>query len=229
MWKQAWTECVAFVFPARCLGCDQITEEERPLCSVCEPLVDWLDTACPRCARPLSTSSVPCGACQLAPPPFSSTRSLALYGGPIGEALRRLKFGSRPDVAEPLGKLLGRLFVPIDVDLIVPVPLSSERLAERGYNQAQLLSCAMRRRLPLAIRALRRERPTARQAQLPIGARRQNVRGVFVADAKRVRDRCVLLVDDVLTTGETARSCARALLDAGARRVDVLTAARAMP
>lgn len=224
-----WGEVLHWFFPARCCGCDRVLETDIALCDECALLIEWLTAACRRCAQPIAAGPGICLACLAAPPPFASARSLALYGGPIADGLRRLKFGDRPDVAEPFGRLLGALRLPLDLDAIVPVPLANDRLAERGYNQAALLARAMRRRLPLWDHALRREKTTLRQARLPLDARRRNVRGVFGADASLVRGRAVLLVDDVMTTGETARACTRALLDAGARRVDVLTAARAVP
>lgn len=222
---------VALLFPTRCLGCDRGVADADELCAGCAPLVEWLVAACPRCARPLpsSRSSTSCLACLAAPPRFATARAVAIYGGPIAQALGRLKFGGRADVAEPLGRLLGRLPLPLDSELVVPVPLADERLAGRGYNQAQLLGQAMGRRLPIAPTALRRRHATRAQAKLPSLARQRNVADVFVADPRQVTGRAVVLVDDVLTTGATARACTEALQAAGARRVDVLTAARAVP
>lgn len=229
MLQQAWSEVLHFLFPARCLGCDRVLAEPAPWCATCAPLVELLRLACPRCALPLGHPAAACGRCLVAPPPFASARSLALYGGPMTEALGRLKFGQRPDVAEPLGRLLATVPCPADAELVVPVPLARDRLAERGYNQAQLLARGLRARLPIVDAALRREHATARQARLPSRARRRNVHEVFVAAPQLVRARRVLLVDDVMTTGATAASATRALLAAGAARVDVLTAARAVP
>lgn len=123
--------------------------------------------------------------------------------------------------------------------VVVPVPLHPTRERERGFNQAELLACGMVRRVNrerpspgvgVDNRCLRRTRATATQAGLTLHARRENVRGVFaVARPEAVRDRVVVLVDDVLTTGATLSECARVLKRARALKVVALTLARATP
>jgi ComF family protein len=156
-------------------------------------------------------------------------------------AIHALKYGRRPAVAHPLGRLMadigGRLTAaaagacaPADVvDAIVPVPLHPGRAAERGFNQAELLAapCADRWGVPLLTRALARLRPTRPQTELDAPARRANVAGAFgVARPEQVEGRRLLLVDDVLTTGATVAAAARALRAAGAETVGVLVLAR---
>ena len=110
-------------------------------------------------------------------------------------------------------------------DAVVPVPLHPSRRRERGFNQAEDLANHIG--LPV-VRALKRTRHTATQTVLPAAERQANVAGAFVAarQARDIRDRAVLLIDDVRTTGATLEACAKALRDAGAREVCALTAAR---
>ena len=110
--------------------------------------------------------------------------------------------------------------------ILVPVPLHPSRGAERGFNQADLLAAAVARPLGLrVIGGLVRLRDTPPQTGLSAAARRRNVAGAFQS-SRRFTGLDVVLVDDVLTTGATARACAKALRRAGARRVGLLTAAR---
>ncbi|NOY97766.1 MAG: ComF family protein [Chloroflexi bacterium] len=117
------------------------------------------------------------------------------------------------------------------VDAVIPVPLGKKRFRERGYNQVGLIAHPLALALGwnYAPRALTRVRETASQVGLSAGERRENVRGAFAADVRRVRDRRVLVMDDVATTGATLAACAQALLDGGAREVFALTVARALP
>jgi ComF family protein len=132
-------------------------------------------------------------------------------------------------LARPLAAFLERA-VPIDqiVDAVVPVPLHWRKRWERGFNQADLLACyvARKRGVPV-LRVLRRKRATAVQAGLASAGRRRNVAGAFalIADAQ-IADRKILLIDDVMTTGATASTCASVLKRGGARSVSLVTLAR---
>jgi ComF family protein len=151
----------------------------------------------------------------------------------------QLKFQRRERLGKRLGALLKPLWESLELQnsLLVPVPLHPARQRERGYNQAELLAQGLARSLRqtareprVEIRCLRRIRPTLPQTGLNLTARRENVRGVFaVARPEKVRDRSVVLIDDVMTTGATLAACAAVLKKAGARRVCALTLARATP
>lgn len=206
--------------PPSCAGCDAPIADAAVFCSDCAR------TAAPyveRSPRGAAGSSAAAGVDLVAFAPF---------GGSVAEGIRRFKYGDRPDLARPLGRLLlgAAREAGMSVDLVVPVPLHPRRLAERGYNQAALLAAHVADGLPasLAPRALCRVRSTAQQAQLPRDLRLQNVVGAFrVRAPERVQRRRVALVDDVATTGATLAACREALLGAGAASVTYLVLATA--
>jgi ComF family protein len=157
-------------------------------------------------------------------------------------ALHALKYDELLPAARPLGKMLAQAIAKLASDaptelLVVPVPLHRSKLAARGFNQARLLSLHALKflrkshpawRLTLASTTLMRLRETASQAGLTPHQRRLNVRGAFlVSEPATVTARHVLLVDDIFTTGATARAASQALLKAGAASVWVATLARA--
>lgn len=117
-----------------------------------------------------------------------------------------------------------------DVDMLVPVPLGEKRLRERGYNQVGLVArpLAYETGLLYAPQSLRKTRDTRSQVGLSVAQRRENVHNAYQADPGLVKQKSVLVMDDVATTGSTLQSCADALLSAGAREVYALTIARAL-
>jgi ComF family protein len=117
------------------------------------------------------------------------------------------------------------------IDLVVPIPLGKKRRRERGYNQVALVAMPLAASLewPYVPQALKRTRDTRSQVGLSYEERRENITNAFVADARLVRDRAVLLMDDVATTGATLSAAASALNAAGARKIFALTLARALP
>jgi ComF family protein len=199
-----------------------------PLCAACDQRLACRAVFCPACAA----SVVRLPHRRPREDALFSLLAFAAFGGSIATALRRLKYGDRPDIAAPLGDLLRFTArgARLSADVVVPVPLHPARLAERGYNQAALLASAVAWELgaPLSARALRRTRATAQQARLDRERRRDNVAGAFSVHAPGgVRGRRVVLVDDVTTTGSTLTACAGALVEAGAATVTALVVAQA--
>jgi ComF family protein len=154
---------------------------------------------------------------------------VAFYDGIVLEAIHRLKYQRQIIYAKFLAQLLAASPARegiAETDLLVPVPLHPRRLRWRGFNQALLLARAFPD-IPLGRDILVRRRPTRPQLKLSPEERRTNVKGAFlVSDPVVVAGKSVLLLDDVYTTGATAKECARALCQAGAGRVEVLTVAR---
>jgi ComF family protein len=196
----------------------------RPSCSSCDAELRRAAVFCGSCAEAF-VEAEPCSIGDV------DVHAAGLYGGPLARAIQRLKFGDRPDLARPLGELLRRLVVErgLEVDLIAPVPIPSARLVTRSYNQAALLARRVAGSTSARVEATLLARLDAgpRQVELGRSERLKNAAASFVVERpERLADRHVLLVDDVVTTGATARGCARALLTAGATRVTVLALAR---
>ena len=183
-----------------------------------------------------------CRACRLAPPPFVRAVSYGVYQGRMREAIHALKYDHLHPAAKGLGGMLAEAIAqlageaPAEV-LVIPVPLHRSKFAQRGFNQSRSLAVQalqfLRRthpqwRLTLAPSTLMRLRATDTQAGLTPRQRRLNVRGAFsVSDPSLVAAQHILLIDDILTTGATARAAAQTLLKAGAASVWVATLARA--
>jgi ComF family protein len=196
---------------------------------------------CAACDARIHLSDTWCESCRASFPPIPPPRTVAglrvcaayQYAGPIAEAVRRFKFGPRPDLARPLSELLEPLLERLELDAeqrIVPVPLHPRRLAERGFNQAALLARRIARRTPARFLplSLSRVRYTAAQAQLGRAERLSNAEHAFVARSEQLCGRRIVLVDDVLTTGATALACSEALQQAGARLCAVLVIAQSL-
>lgn len=184
-----------------------------------------------------------CRPCRLAPPPFVRAVSFGPYAGRMRDAIHALKYDGLTPVARRLGRMLAQAIAQLEPDspagfLVVPVPLHRSKSLHRGFNQARLLAtgalAALRASHPswqmrLAATTVLRQRATESQAGLTPRQRRLNVRGAFdVPNPQAVAGMNVLVVDDIMTTGATARSIAQALLRAGAANVWVATLARAM-
>ncbi len=225
------------VLPPRCLRCGADVAQSGALCPDCWDGLTFLsDPQCQRCGVPFETEPAEdaiCGACAARPPVFDRARAVFAYDDASRDLILGFKHSDRTDAAPGLGRWLCRAGEGLirSADVIAPVPLHHWRLVRRRYNQSALLARSVARRtgVPVVYDLLRRDRATPSQGGLGRGARRRNVANAFSVSARRrgfVSDRRVLLVDDVLTTGATAESCARALTQAGAAAVDVLTVAR---
>ncbi len=225
----------AAVFPSACVVCRQsLTRPTRgPLCGACLAALPRHAVPICLCGQPLVGGQLLCARCRRGRNPLTAGTSLGPYEGSLRDALQALKYRGRRRVAAQLAEALWqqspaqRLF--LDDPLLVPVPLHGPRWRERGYNQAELLARAFGRLsgAVCAARVLVRTRSTVSQTNLTAAARRVNMAGAFgVRRGRLVSGRVVVLVDDVYTTGATARECARMLRRAGAREVRVVTIAR---
>ena len=171
-----------------------------------------------------------CGSCMTSPLPVDWTEAWGSYRGSFEKVLQAFKFKRHDFFAAPLAELLEgalRDRGDLDFDAIVPVPMHRAKLRKRGYNQAELLARSLGKRIGIRYERalLAKTRDLGAQSKLPRSERAANVHGAFLA-SPRAASRRILLVDDVITTGETIRACAQALLDAGAKSVAAAVVAK---
>ncbi len=227
LYRLFWT-AIDWLYPPTCPGCQKSGER---WCADCQRSISRLgDQICPICGD-LSPAGSLCPRCSASKPPFDALRSWGIYAGPLREAIHQLKYQKNIGLGECLAAHLVQAFREAgwQVDLVCPVPLSTARLQERGYNQAAELARPLALALGIAYRpkSITRIRETRPQVGLNALERQQNISNAFRADEKTVQGRSVLMIDDVATTGATLSSCADALRSAGARQVYGLTLARA--
>ncbi len=213
------------IFPPRCVTC------RRPgdwFCAECQAQVHRIfPPLCQRCGRPLTEPN--CPHCRHMPLHLDGLRAVGFFENPLREAIHRFKYQSRPELGVTLARLLDEYLAEncLPVDGIVPVPLHRDRERARGFNQSLILASelAARKGMPLWYNVIERKKPTRPQVDLNLQSRIENMRDAFdvVGD---VRNRRILLVDDVCTTGATLDACGLALKQAGAQSVWGLALAR---
>lgn len=220
---------------------DAVKKQSMTLCGRCGEALDMEGV---RFAGQFPVEGLLCSPCRMAPPEFDRAVSYAAYEDELREMVHLLKYERMRTVAKPLGGFLARAIEMLEFEvgkelLVVAVPLFPSKERERGYNQAVLLADAalaeLKRSTPewklqATHGVIRRVKDTRSQFELTPKGRRRNLQGAFaVSDGSMLRGREVLLVDDIYTTGATARACSRVLLQAGASKVWVATASRAQP
>ncbi len=208
------------------------------LCVGCREDLPYQKQACQRCALPLhgvhdddGSGAILCGNCLNDSPAYDRVISVFTYASPVDHLIQDLKFHHKLHVARLLGDIMASNLaqrVQTRPDLIIPVPLHSARLRERGYNQALELARPIARkfRLPIDYRSCKRLRATPAQSDLPATERPRNVEGAFNITGN-FKGRHVAIIDDVMTTGSTVEELATALRKAEARAIDVWVCARA--
>ncbi len=217
-----------WIFPPRCGGCGQA---DTRWCHTCnQKVVRIIEPLCHICGKPLEASGT-CLECQTHPPHYAGLRSWGRYNQNLRLAIHRLKYRgdiSLGDVLSvPMIEMLKEL--PWKIDLVSPVPIGLVRRAKRGYNQSALLAfpIALKMGIDYQPKSIIKIRDTTSQVGLSKEQRKENVMGAFRSDERWVKDRVVLVVDDVVTSGATIEACARSLKEANAAEVYGLTLARA--
>ncbi len=223
-----------WVLPWTCVLCGKNSTTRQDLCSACKKSLPWIKKACWQCSSKLEATSTKsyCGECLQQTKIFTRTIALFHYQQPITPWITGLKFNHRLVYAKLMGELLAeQLLQHYQQDswpeLIIPVPLHFERLRERGFNQAIEIAHPIARRynLPVNKTLCRRLRSTQAQSTLSGKDRYQNVKNAFSINTK-ISAKHVIVLDDVMTTGNTANEIAKCLKKSGAARIDVWCCAR---
>jgi len=225
------TNIQAALFPSRCVLCGDPGMQNLDLCQGCLNDLPRNQHACRFCALPLTegSSKWQCGSCLKKSPPYDSCFAPLHYQYPVDHLLTQLKFHQKLSLARLLGTLMAQWLTQSTCpELLIPVPLHSSRLRERGYNQALELTRPIARKLqiPIDTKICRRERATSAQTNLQIKQRSKNVQGAFSLTGK-LYAKHVVIIDDVVTTGHTINEVANVLRQAGAEQIDVWSCARA--
>lgn len=221
---------MARALPGQCAVCH--AWPAQPVCEGCVGRFAQPQARCRRCALPVAAGVTECGRCLREPPPLDACHAAVSYQYPWSALIAQYKFNGQADWARTFALLMRSApwVEPAleEADLVLPMPLSRERLAERGFNQALLLARALAAPKTDAL-SLLRVRHTGVQAELARKERLSNVKGAFAADPLRVarmNGKRVVLVDDVMTSGASLFSAAQAVRHAGAARVTALVLAR---
>lgn len=226
-------------FPPVCLACRRAVADDGAVCGACWSAIRFIERPfCERLGTPFATDlgseALVSPAAVADPPVYARARAVARYDdGPARRLIHRLKYGDRLELARTMGAWMARAGdeLLVEADLLVPIPLHRLRLLARRFNQSAALAAMISRRcgVPVEVAALRRVRHTAPQVGLSRSQRAINLQGAFKVAAEErpmIEGRAIVLVDDVATSGATLNAASRALLRAGARRVDALVFAR---
>lgn len=216
--------------PNVCLLCDKPTD--GALCANCAAELPYLDKTCTRCALPLDeqdNDSLTCGECLADPPAFDRILAPFRYAEPIDQMIGRFKYQHSLPTGRVLGEYLAQhvaAHTP-SVDLLLPVPLHTSRLRQRGFNQSAELAHWLNRhsKIPWRADVLARQQPGEDQRGASRKQRQKQVRQVFAIKATHIPKR-IALVDDVVTTGATARTIAKLLRKSGVEYIEVWAVAR---
>ena len=227
---RALFEGFAAALPGQCAVCR--AWPAQPVCEACVARFAQPRPRCRRCALPVAAGIAECGRCLAAPPPLHACHAAVSYEYPWSMLIAQYKFGGQAAWARSFAVLMRSTpwVEPVleEADLVLPMPLSRERLAERGFNQALVLARALAPQKADATLLLR-VRHTAAQTELDRAGRMANVANAFAVEplrAARLHGKHVVLVDDVMTSGASLFSAAQVLRQAGAAGVSALVIAR---
>lgn len=220
-----------FVDNASCIVCDdEISgENQYGLCDKCFKKLEFIgDKCCIRCGKPSDNEAKYCLLCQNETRYFDMARSAVKYKGDIQRLILEYKFHNKRYLGKYLAKFIEHVVEEYNIkyDIVVPIPLSKAREKERKYNQ--VTEMLRHTKLSPVIDTLTKTRDNERQSLMAGKERRDNVYGVYaVTDKAVVKGKCILLVDDIITTGATVNEASRVLMVAGAKSVTAISVAHA--
>jgi len=230
---------INLILPPRCLLCGKVINGDNGLCSECFSNITFITSPyCNKCGYPFSrTINSEDNVCLSCLNPknkqiFRMCRSAIVYDEYSKKLVLDFKFSDHVENKILLARWLniaGKDIFDEGVDLIIPVPLHFTRMIKRKYNQSAILvkELAKLSNIKAEYNSLKRKKMTAPQTQCTGKERRKNVKDAFVVlDINKIKDKRIVFIDDVYTTGATLKECAKVLLKAGAKSVDALTIAR---
>lgn len=230
------------IFPPLCPVCECVVSKKSTFCGDCWPKLNFIsDPFCTQCSLPFESSILEensafykCASCLQTPPAFSLSRSVYVYDDVCRKMILSFKHGQSLHLGPVLadGMWHAGKFLLESADVMLPVPLHWKRLYKRGFNQSAVLArhISALSKKPVALNLLKRTQNTPSQGILSLEDRAKNVKNCFkVSDSHQIKNRIVVLIDDVMTTGATLNASAHALLRAGAKEVRTLCIARVKP
>lgn len=233
--KEFFNKIFEVIYPSdiTCFLCDKELKDKNVLCEECQKKVEWTEKVCLNCGSPCRTLADYCLHCQNHKRAFKMARAPLIYSGDIALSIQNFKYNNKKYLAKPFAKLMEQEFKKmkknnIEIDLIVPVPLFKSRQKKRGYNQAELIANELSKIVnkPISIGNLQRIKNTETQTNLSFKERQKNLDKAFIIQNKKeFKDKNILLIDDVLTTGSTADHCATILKKTKSKNIYVLTLA----
>ena len=237
---KALNHLIDFVLPPRCIVTGEIVDEQGMLSPVSWGDLNFIsDPQCERCGFPFDFDTGEakegniCAACQKSPPLYNKARSALIYGEASRDIILAYKHADQTQSLPSFVPWLKRAGDTVlkDADYLVPVPLHRWRILRRRFNQSSLMVQYLSREtgIPYLLDVLKRTRATETQGHLQVNERQKNVRNAFSFNPKYldvIRNKHIVLIDDVYTTGATITECTKVLLKAGAASVDILTLAR---
>lgn len=226
--------------PTPCIACGVSCNQSISLCDFCRLELPWIKDACYSCGLPLPATALDarrCGKCLSHELPFNFCKGVFNYSSPLNKLIPRFKFHHQTDIGFTLASLLARQFAEEYRDipkpqLLLPVPLHSQRFRSRGFNQALLIAKVISKHtaIPIGNNAVRKVKNTLPQTRMTNAKLRQkNQNKVFFLDKKRLPKNVnhIAIIDDVVTTMATVMSLSKVLRSHGIRHIDVWCLARA--